>query len=273
MLLRDRFPSLHLRGVDVNEGALQLALRKGIIQAASQTLPTTFEGQHLVVLASHLPVNTAMLEALAPVVSTLPNVTVIDFGSAKRSITALGDQLLGEQFIAGHPMAGRETSGLETASSLLFVGKRFLLTPLPQHAESPRVQGVLSLLNQAGMRPVLLSAEEHDEVMAFVSHFPQLYAVLLTNVLAKHRPGFVLGFHGGGIDDQLRLAASPYAMWGPVFAENADNLRPVLDEMIASLQQLKASLDAPELKDWFDTSNQIHHAFQQLKQPKVQTLL
>jgi prephenate dehydrogenase len=99
-----------------------------------------------------------------------------------------------------------------------------------------------------------------------VSHFPQLYSILLTNVIARHEPGRLLSYHGGGIDDQLRLAASSYAMWGPIFSENADNLRGVMDEMLGQLQAMRDALDTPEaMQGWFNTSNTIHKAFHQLK--------
>lgn len=274
MLLRERLPHVRVCGIDAHEATLQKALQREVVHHAFRTLPTTFEGaHHLVVLASHLQVNAHYLTQLGDGrLANQPHVTITDMGSCKRAIASLGEALLPEQFIAGHPMAGRETSGLETASSLLFVGKRFLLTPSKTVAPE-RLEAVLGLLNQLGMRPSTLSAEEHDHTMAFISHFPQLCAILLTNLLAKHQPGKLLAFHGGGIDDQLRLAASPYAMWKDIYAENADNLRPILDEFITSIEALKHDLDQPELEQWFTTSNQINKAFHQLKQPKVQTLL
>jgi prephenate dehydrogenase len=265
MAVRQAFPHLHIRAIDPDAATLQLALRQNVVDSVSLQAVNSFEGEHLVILASHLDVNLRLLEQLAPWVQGKP-VTVMDLGSCKRRIVELGTHLLPDQFLGAHPMAGREVAGLQHATPLLFAGKRFLLTPHPSHPST----GVVTLLSQfvegLGSRPSVIDSETHDRMMAYVSHFPQLYSILLTNVIAMHEPGRLLSYHGGGIDDQLRLAASSYAMWGPIFSENADNLRGVLDEMLTQLQAMREGLEAPEaMQGWFNTSNTIHKAFHQLK--------
>lgn len=271
MAAREAYPELIIRAVDPNVEALQEALRLKVVNQVNpqgfEIYPGMPEAPHLIVLASHLPVNLALLEQLAQQVAGKP-VVMIDLGSCKRAIVEQGAALLPEQFIGAHPMAGRELAGLTNATSLLFAGKRFLFTPHAAMAQThPNLLAVMQFVEGFKACPSLMNAETHDWTMAYVSHFPQLYAVLLTNVIAKHGPGKILSFHGGGIDDQLRLAASPYPMWGPIYDHNADNMRVVLDEVIDMLNQLKAQLDQPELADWFATSNQMHQAFHQLKQP------
>ena len=114
--------------------------------------------------------------------------------------------------------------------------------------------------------PRTVTPDDHDRYMAYVSHLPQLYSVLLTNLIDRHEPGHLLSYHGGGIDDQLRLAASPHTMWGEVFAENADNLRAVAREMGVMLGEMDDILDAPKLALWFERSNRLHQDFVSLKQ-------
>ena len=281
LALRERYPNTTLIGVDANAETVQQALKnrwvnQAYLQLADvplETLSSTSNTHQLIVLASHLSVNEALLEAIAPRVQALPSVTVMDLGSCKRKITTMGQHLLPSQFVGGHPMAGREKGGLGNASALLFFGKRFLLTPHEGLVGSETLQRLEQLLKAIGVNPVYMSAEEHDRTMAFMSHLPQLYAVLLTNLISRYEPGKLLGNHGGGIDDQLRIAASPYAMWGDVFTENSDNMREVLAEMIAMLQELHQKIDSPELADWFAISNQIHAAFHQLKQPQKTTII
>ena len=270
-LMRERFSTetLHITLVDKDEKALQSALRKGIASVAQQSLPDTFGGSHLVVLATHLDSNEALLPEVAKRVQGT-DVLVTDIGSVKRGIVDLGFELLPHAFVGGHPMAGREKQGLEHASSLLFFQKRFLLTPHPDFKETRLLTQFKSFLELIGMVPVLMEAAHHDEAMAYVSHLPQLYAVVLTNLIAQHKPGHLLAFHGGGIDDQLRLAASPAAMWVPVYERNADNMEAVLDEMIHLLQEMRASMkDNTAVRGWFETSNTIHMAYQQLKQQQA----
>jgi prephenate dehydrogenase len=281
LAMRERYPNTTLVGVDANAETVQQALKnrwvnQAFLQLADvplETLASSLNTQQLIMLASHLTINEALLEAIAPRIQVLPSVTVVDLGSCKRKITTMGQLLLPQQFVGGHPIAGREKGGLANASALLFFGKRFLLTPHEGLIGSDTLQRLEQLLKAIGMNPVYMSAEEHDRTMAFMSHLPQLYAVLLTNLISRYEPGKLLGNHGGGIDDQLRIAASPYEMWGDVFAENADNMREVLAEMVAMLQELHQQLDTPELADWFAISNQIHAAFHQLKQPQKTTII
>jgi prephenate dehydrogenase len=273
-LLRERFTpeELTITLVDPDEATLQMALRRGIATHVQLRLPETFTGSHLVVLATHLDRNEALLTEVAKRVAG-NDVLVTDLGSCKRRMTDLGFQLLPQQFIGGHPMAGREKKGFEHASSLLFLNKRFLLTPHPDFEARPLLNKLKMFIELVGMIPVVMDAAEHDEAMAYVSHLPQLYAVVLTNLIAQHRPGHLLAFHGGGIDDQLRLAASPAEMWAPIYAHNADNMTVVLDEMIRILQDMKLDLAVPErMKTWFETSNTIHSAYQQLKAQQANPL-
>jgi prephenate dehydrogenase len=163
-------------------------------------------------------------------------------------------------------MAGREKSGLEHASDLLFHGKRFLLTPHETFQNTALLHRLQLFLEGAGMLPHRMTPEFHDEAMAYMSHLPQLYAITLTNLLAKHRPGKILPLQGGGIDDQLRLAASPATMWAPIYEANADNMSHVLTEMIHMLQEMRENLSNPEaIQQWFKTSNTIHQAYEQVK--------
>ncbi len=266
-LMRERFDheNLAIHLIDQNESTLQSTLKKGIASTAKPQLPNDFTGNHLVVLATHLDGNEALLREVATRVQD-ENVLVTDMGSCKRDITEIGFSLLPHQFVGGHPMAGREKAGFEHASSLLFYKKRFLLTPHPDFKGEALLLRFRHFLEQVGMIPVLMEAHEHDIAMAYVSHLPQLYAVVLTNLIAQHRPGHLLAFQGGGIDDQLRLAASPAMMWTPIYQRNADNMKAVLDEMIGLLQTMRDNIDNPvAVQEWFNTSNTIHTAYQQLK--------
>lgn len=265
MAAKEQFSHWQVTGVDPNATALQYALKHGVIDQASLTLPEQWaEEAHLVVIACHLSASLAVLKQLAPLVAG-KNIVVTDIGSCKQHIVQLGQELLPTQFIAGHPMAGKEFSGIAHATPLLFAGKSYLFCPHnqtdPEHLAS--LQGFIQAL---GAIPKLLDAEKHDRYMAYVSHLPQLYAVLFANLLSRNEPGHLAAYHGAGLDDQIRLAASPYGMWGDIMFQNADNLetallqlRGLIDEALPLLRQ---NTENPEtLKDWFTRANDIHRQF------------
>jgi prephenate dehydrogenase len=264
MAARERFPELHIQGIDPKAETLQYALKHKVIDQAALTLPTQFEADQLIVIACHLSPSLSILQELAACVNA-PNILITDIGSCKAEITAMGQTLLPTQFIAGHPMAGKEFSGIEHATPLLFAGKPYLLCP--HSATAPQqLQMLQDFVKQIGGLPKLIDAEKHDRYMAYVSHLPQLYSILLTNVLYRNEPGHLMAYHGAGLDDQLRLAASPHSMWGDVLLHNSDNLiqalselRDVIDEAIPLLNQSGA------LEPWFTRANDIHRQFQNMR--------
>ena len=263
MAVKERHPEIVVNAVDPVSETLQFALRHRIADEVSLTPPNKLEGRHLVVLAAHLSANRELLTELAPKVAGQPDVLITDVGSCKRLIVALGAELLPEQFIGAHPMAGKERSGIEHATSLLFAGKTFLLCP---HTATPadRLASLQSFFESLGARPQVLEASNHDRTMAFVSHLPQLYATALSHTLMQQDAGHLLRYHGGGLDDQMRLAASPYAMWREVFEENADNLQEALTALNTNLSRFPLT-DAVELAAWFEQANLLHDEFQRAK--------
>jgi prephenate dehydrogenase len=264
MAVRERFPEWQIQGVDPNAEALQYALKHQVIDKASLTLPENWDEGQLIVLACHLSPSLEVLKQLAPLVQG-KNILVTDIGSCKQEITELGKTLLPTQFIAGHPMAGKEFSGIEHATALLFAGKSYLLCPHSE-TESHWLETLKGLIKSLGGVPRLIDAEKHDKYMAYVSHLPQLYSVLLTNLLYRNEPGHLVAYHGAGLDDQLRLAASPYAMWGDVLLHNADNMVHVLMELRGIIDEAIPLLKEPgALEGWFTRANEIHRQFQTMR--------
>lgn len=264
MAIRERFPDWQIQGVDPNAEALQYALKHKVIDKASLTLPAEWEESQLIVIACHLSPSLEVLNQLAPLIQG-KNILVTDIGSCKQEIAELGKTLLPTEFIAGHPMAGKEFSGIEHATPLLFAGKSYLLCPHSE-TDSHRLETLKGIIKSFGGVPRLIDAEKHDRYMAYVSHLPQLYSVLLTNLLYRNEPGHLVAYHGAGLDDQLRLAASPYAMWGDVLLHNADNMTKVLTELRDIIDEAIPLLKEPgALESWFGRANEIHRQFQTMR--------
>jgi prephenate dehydrogenase len=280
MAAKESNPTLHTRAVDTNAETLQYLLKAHVADDVSLTLPTQWESNHLVIIATHLTASLEVLKQLAPLVQHDPTLTVSDIGSCKRAIVALGQELLPNQFVGGHPLAGKEVSGVQNATSLLFAGKPYVLCPNVANATPAYAQHIANLKHfiettlRAGVGTQ--TVDTHDRAMAFVSHLPQLYAVVLTQLLAQNRPAELLAFHGAGMDGHLRLAASPYDMWHDVVLQNADNLKEVIGQCKALLAQLETQLNAIHttptedanalLAQWFTSANTIHQRFHQAKQ-------
>jgi prephenate dehydrogenase len=85
-----------------------------------------------------------------------------------------------------------------------------------------------------GANVVKVSPELHDQIVARISHLPQLLASCLCSFLAEQNPEWK-GFAGGGLRDTTRIAGSDPRLWRSILSSNQ---APVL----AALQGLQAEL-------------------------------
>jgi len=171
-----------------------------------------------------------------------PQALVIDTGSTKRAVMAAAAAARLSQFVGGHPMAGGTTSGPADARADLFDGRAWFLT----NPEAPdAVRRAVKFVEALGARPVVLSdrGEEHDRLMAAVSHLPQLAASALMTVVARAVGVDNLHWAGQGLRDTTRLAASQASVWESVLLSNSHEIKPLLRLLAADLVALSDQLD------------------------------
>jgi prephenate dehydrogenase len=148
------------------------------------------------------------------------------------------------RFVGSHPIAGREVSGPTAASADLFVGRPWAVCPVPGSGERA-IARVVALAQACGAEPVVLPAGEHDELLATLSHTPQLVASALAATLtgvAADRARLA----GTGFRDTTRLADSDPGMWGQIAAANAVHLARSLRAVAEPLRQLADLLDSAD---------------------------
>ena len=90
----------------------------------------------------------------------------------------------------------------------------------------------------------MMTADEHDRVMAFLSHLPQLATSALMDVIGAATGPDAFRLAGRGLVDTTRLASSPPDTWRDICAANADSLGDALDRLIARLSELRAGLQS-----------------------------
>jgi prephenate dehydrogenase len=162
---------------------------------------------------------------------------VTDVAGVKAPLT---DKLPHPRFVGGHPMAGSEQVGIEGADPDLFVGATWVLTPTPTTDPDAyaRVRAVVASL---GAEVVALSAEQHDTLVAMVSHVPHLTAATLMNLAdrAAEEHNSLLALAAGGFRDMTRIAAGQPNIWPDVCAENAPAIVAALDVLVADLSAMR----------------------------------
>jgi prephenate dehydrogenase len=182
-------------------------------------------------------------EVITRALADSPEAVVTDVGSVKASPLAyVREHSPGDvrRYVGGHPMAGSERSGPLAATSTLFEGRPWAVTP---HAESdPQATDLVGeLATLCGAVPLTLSPEDHDQAVARTSHVPHLMAALVAGRLAVAPEGH-LGLSGQGVRDVTRVAAGDPGLYGLIVAGNAravtdllTEVRTQLDEMIAAV--------------------------------------
>ena len=127
-------------------------------------------------------------------------------------------------------MAGSEQIGLRGADPDLFEGAVWVLTPtaVTDLAAFDRLKGVVMSL---GADVLVLSAADHDRLVAVVSHVPHLVAATLMNAASAgaEQDGALLRLAAGGFRDMTRVAAGHPGIWPDICAENAQAIVEALD--------------------------------------------
>ena len=162
---------------------------------------------------------------------------VTDVSGVKAPIVASVDH---PRFVGGHPMAGSEQVGLAGADPDLFAGAVWVLTPT-----ASTDLGAFSLLRDVvaglGADVVVLSPEDHDRLVAVVSHVPHLVAATLMNAAADdaEQDAVLLRLAAGGFRDMTRVAAGHPGIWPDVCADNSDAIVGSLDRVIGDLSAMR----------------------------------
>jgi prephenate dehydrogenase len=145
-------------------------------------------------------------------------------------------------YLPGHPLSGRERSGPAAAKADLFVGRPWALCPQPGN-DAGTIASVTELARACGALPLSMSAAEHDQWVALVSHAPHVVAAAMAARL-EHAPETALALAGQGLRDVTRIAASGAGMWVQILAANAGPAAAVLRAVAADLAMVAAALDA-----------------------------
>jgi len=221
-------------------------------------------GSEVVVLAAPVGQIMDLIERLGPRLG--PQALLTDVGSTKVEIVARARAVFGadapRRFLGGHPVAGREHAGIEHADAGLFQDAPWLFTPQPgQKAEDGLSGEILKLVERVGAKPVVLDAERHDRLCAWMSHLPQMLSTALAAAIEEEfgDAAELKAVSGRALSDMTRLAASPYAMWRDIALTNSTNIETSLLRLEQKLAHIRENLRTVELREEFDAANAFRH--------------
>ena len=254
-----------IAGVGLIGGSFALALRKAgfsgrILGVSSQR--TVAEAVRLGVIDEGVTLERAEAEAdliylAQPILQILEVLTrlkpktgalVTDAGSTKAQISNAAQEHLRDcQFVGGHPMAGKETRGVAAADADLFRGRNYVLTPSD---DTFALRWLRSQIESFGAVITVLPPEEHDELVAYTSHLPQILSTVLANTLAP--VGRASRVAGPALLDMTRIAQSPFDMWHDIFLTNREPIERALAEFLRRFTETESTFYMREFERAFN---------------------
>lgn len=228
-------------GLGRTEANLRTAHSRGIIDSYSLVAEEAARDADLLFLAVPVRAMARVAAACAPVLRS--GAIVTDAGSVKASVLGEVEAALprGVPFVAAHPIAGGEQAGALAAAADLFEGRLCVVTP-GSTSTPEAISKIRRLWEGVGMRVVEMEADEHDAILARVSHLPHVVAFAAIDAL-RDRSEEVAQLAGASFRDLTRVAASPTEVWADIFATNRAPLTAALDELMSAFGELRAAID------------------------------
>ncbi|HEX6005256.1 MAG TPA: prephenate dehydrogenase/arogenate dehydrogenase family protein [Burkholderiales bacterium] len=231
-------------GVGRTRRNLALARRRGIIDEIATDAGQAVREADFVFIGTPVGQMPEVMARIAPCLA--PRAVITDGGSTKQDVIEYARAHLGAhyaRFVPAHPIAGTEQSGAGAAYADLFRDRKVILTP-ERETSARALRAVRFAWRQCGAVLLRMTAREHDEVLAAVSHLPHVVAFALMNALAQ-RPDApqVLRHSGGGLRDTVRIAGSSTEMWRDICLANRDALLAALDRYTAELARCRAAIE------------------------------
>jgi prephenate dehydrogenase len=236
-------------GWDADAPTLARSEKTGALRGAASATEAVADADLVVVCTPIASVAGTVIEVLR----AAPSAVVTDVASIKGGVAATvleeGLEACG-RYVPGHPMGGSERSGPEHASASVLDGIVWVVAPTV--ASTPEAVATLEgFVTAVGARPVRMTPERHDRLVAFVSHLPQVASTSLMGLVATEEadePDILL-LAAGGFRDLTRLAASNPALWSEILLANRDQIAEAIDRFIEQLTRLRSEIVGDRARD------------------------
>ncbi len=146
-----------------------------------------------------------------------------------------------QEFISMHPMTGKEVSGVLFASENIFNSSNMLIVPTNKNTERG-IEFAKSLSDVLKVKNIkIISIEEHDTLVGYVSHLSHVISVCLMNSFESDSLKEVAGT---SFKDITRIANINEDIWSELFLENKVELVKLIEAYEKSLSSLKRAIES-----------------------------
>lgn len=262
--IKRSLPNAQIMAYMRTRSKLEQAKKDGIVDVILDGVDENLRKCDIIFLCTPVEYNSQYLSAIRPFMK--PGAIVTDVGSTKTNIHTVVAALDMEGiFVGGHPMAGSEKTGYEHSTDHLLENAYYIITPtaLSYQTDIDRMVEIAKLI---GSIPIVLDYQEHDRIVAAISHLPHLVASSLVNLVkdSDSEKHMMKQLAAGGFKDITRIASSSPVMWEQICMTNTSNLIDMMEAYIASLQNILSDLrtqNAQGIFDLFDTSRTYRNSF------------
>lgn len=217
-------------GISRRKETVEKAEKMGIISKGfTEITKEALKESDIVILSTHLGLYSEILKKIRGFEGV-----VSDVGSVKSKFAKICEKYR-FRFAGAHPIAGTEKSGLESANPQMFENKICIISGWSDET-SKRI--ISQIWKDVGSKVIYLEPDEHDELLAFLSHLPHAiaFSVVQASFKARMKNKEVMG---GSFKDITRVVASPAEMWADIFAENSKFVSKSISRFISEIKKIQ----------------------------------
>jgi len=251
---------------DIDQDCLKRGAEKKMIDGFADTITSASIGADLIILSVPVGEMRGVLEQI-----DLQDQIITDVGSVKGSFVKDVEEVFTKvppRLIPGHPIAGSEKKGIGASAANLFEGHSVILTP-NEESDKAALDKVSKFWSLMGSKISLMSAQDHDAILAKTSHLPHLLSsVISESMYDEPDRSAALSHAAGSFRDMSRISASDPAIWADIFLANDLKLIESLERFLARVEKIKnkiASGNHSEIKRFLERGKIVRDHFSSIK--------
>lgn len=233
-------------GIDQNEQTIQTALELNIIKEGSTDPDKLIKKCNLIILALY---PTMIKPWIVENQQYLESGTILmDISGVKTNIVEPVQAILREdlELISIHPMCGRESRGIDFAQADIFDNANYIIVPTNKNTPTA-IEAAKQLGKDLRVKNIsILSCEEHDCMVGFLSQLTHVIAVSLMNT---HDNSHLVEYTGDSFRDLTRIATINEDLWSELFLLNKDILLDEIDQFLDATKHFRDSLEKEDIDE------------------------
>ena len=233
-------------GIDQNEQTIQTALELNIIKEGSTDPGKLIKKCNLIILALY---PTMIKPWIVENQQYLESGTILmDISGVKTNIVEPVQAILREdlELISIHPMCGRESRGIDFAQADIFDNANYIIVPTDKNTPKA-IKAAKQLGKDLRVKNIsILSCEEHDRMIGFLSQLTHVIAVSLMNT---HDNSHLVEYTGDSFRDLTRIATINEDLWSELFLLNKDILLDEIDQFLDATKHFRDSLEKEDIAE------------------------